>query len=296
MTHSVEKPNIILLYESELIYQRFLKVFADRYIIHWGKDLNTAVKILSQEAISVLVCDVDFQNQEIYPVILALKHSHPELVAVIVSQNSERQAVEALGEKEEIFAALVRPVSRQDLVTTLERAVQSHVSAKINEDNRDTLSNMLFGLTEAEKEEILIDKEVNEAFERLSASTYRSDLTTFTLREDPKIDDKNTAAVVENTVKTAVETAPPVAAASSLSDFQLETQAAEKKLKETIAAVQSKLKDIQGIAQKKSDEFVLPEETPVEEKPVIEHENKTEERPDPLASVGLEFFEDFEDD
>lgn len=120
--------NIVLLYESKIIYEKFCRVFGTRYEIHWGKDLNSTMDILESRTIGVLVCDVHFQNQDIYPVVLALKAMHPELVTMIVTQSQDAQLVAELEAQEEIFTALVRPVSQQRLNKTLDEAFQYYLS------------------------------------------------------------------------------------------------------------------------------------------------------------------------
>lgn len=119
---SADVKNIILLYESEIVFNRFRHVFGANYKIYWGKDLNTTMEILSQCDVGVMICDIHFHDQDIYPVVQILKHMHPDLVTMIVSQSENVEAVRALEKEEEIFAALVRPVSFPELRRVLERA------------------------------------------------------------------------------------------------------------------------------------------------------------------------------
>lgn len=119
---SEEVKNIILLYESEIVFNRFRHVFGENYKIYWGKDLNTTMEILSQCDVGVMICDIHFHGQDIYPVVQILKHIHPELVTMIVSQSDNKEAVYALEKEKEIFAALVRPVKFPDLRRILEQA------------------------------------------------------------------------------------------------------------------------------------------------------------------------------
>lgn len=119
--------NIILLYESEVIYEKFRQVFGSRYSIFWGKDLNSTIDILSSRTVGVMVCDIHFHNQDIYPVVLALKAMHPELVTMIVTQSKDASLVAELEAQEEIYAALIRPVTQEKLNQTLDDAFQYYL-------------------------------------------------------------------------------------------------------------------------------------------------------------------------
>lgn len=128
MNTATDARNIILLYESEVIFNRFRQVFGDRYRIHWGKDLNTTMDILAECDVGVMICDVHFQQQDIYPVVLALKHLHPDLVTMIVTQSQSKEEIAELEAQEEIFAALVRPITQTQLNDTLDAAFNYYLS------------------------------------------------------------------------------------------------------------------------------------------------------------------------
>ncbi|MBP3195342.1 MAG: hypothetical protein J6M05_06725 [Cardiobacteriaceae bacterium] len=114
--------SIVLLNENEAVFNRFQKTFGNEYKVHWGKDLNTTIDILLQLPVGVVVCDARFHNQEIYPVVLSLKMMHPELVIIVVSQGDDKQAIAELEQKQEIFAALHRPVTKKRVQEILEDA------------------------------------------------------------------------------------------------------------------------------------------------------------------------------
>lgn len=128
MATANETRNIILLYESEVIFNRFRQAFGERYQIFWGKDLNTTMEILSECDVGVMICDIHFHQQDIYPVVLALKHLHPDLVTMIVSQSKDSAAIAELAAQEEIFAALVRPITQAQLNQTLDDAFAYYLS------------------------------------------------------------------------------------------------------------------------------------------------------------------------
>lgn len=119
--------NIILLYESETIFNRFRRVFGNNYQIFWGKDLNSTMDILAAKDIGVMICDVHYHDQDIYPVVLALKELHPELVTMIVTQSQDAEQIKHLEAQEEIFAALVRPITQEKLNQVLNEAYQQHL-------------------------------------------------------------------------------------------------------------------------------------------------------------------------
>lgn len=128
MTNEAVPKNIILLYESEVIFNRFRQVFGNRYQIFWGKDLNATMDALSNEEIGVMICDIHYHNQDIYPVVLALKQMHPELVTMIVTTSDNAQAIATLEAQDEIFAALIRPITQQKLNDTLDAAFAHYLS------------------------------------------------------------------------------------------------------------------------------------------------------------------------
>lgn len=130
MNTATDARNIILLYESEVIFNRFRQAFGDRYRIHWGKDLNTTMEILAQCDVGVIICDVHFHQQDIYPVVLALKHLHPDLVTMIVAQSQSKEEIAELEAQEEIFAALVRPITQMQVNETLDAAFNYYLSRR----------------------------------------------------------------------------------------------------------------------------------------------------------------------
>lgn len=135
--NNADKPGIILLYDSEQIYQRFVKMFSKDYQIHWGNTLNNTMNVLASSPVAVMVCDIHFHNQAILPVVLALKEMHPEIVPMIVSPASDQSAVAELETEETIFATLVRPVTTERLRQTLAEAVLFHYDQTAVEENTE---------------------------------------------------------------------------------------------------------------------------------------------------------------
>lgn len=114
--------NLILFYESEVIFTRFSQLLGDEYQIYWGKDLNSAMDVLGNDEPALLICDVHFQNQDIYPVVLALKQLHPELLIMIVTESSDTTLLDELAAQEEVFALLKRPIRKEELLSTIKKA------------------------------------------------------------------------------------------------------------------------------------------------------------------------------
>ncbi|SUO95502.1 hypothetical protein [Suttonella ornithocola] len=184
--------NIILLYESETIFNRFHRVFGNNYQIFWGKDLNSTMDILAAKDIGVMICDVHYHNQDIYPVVLALKELHPELVTMIVTQSQDAEQIKHLEAQEEIFAALVRPITQEKLNHVLNEAYQQHLKqiSDLPPEQEETSSHTsLVGLSLSEI---------------LHSAKIPEDIRQLDMLDLPEIEHKPAAPIEESEISAAI--------------------------------------------------------------------------------------------
>lgn len=165
-TVSVEAPapklNLMVMFESKRIYERFQKQFGRQFNIFWANDINATMDILNEHDIALVVTDVHFCRQEILPVVNALKEMAPDIMTLIVTKHQDsRQFIELINQGQ-IFRCLVRPVTAEQLGRSMNQAAKKHIELRENPQLRqqvkvDRKESRKTEITGAETEESIFD-------------------------------------------------------------------------------------------------------------------------------------------
>lgn len=116
----------MIMFENEKIYEKFRYVFERRYTPYWAKDLESALEILLEQDIGIIVSDVHFCGQDVVSAMNVLKAHFPQIMSIVVTQTQDSEALIDLINYGQVYRALVRPVSTRLLSDNLRGAAIRH--------------------------------------------------------------------------------------------------------------------------------------------------------------------------
>ena len=116
----------MIMFENEKIYEKFRYVFERRYTPYWAKDLESALEILLEQDIGIIVSDVHFCGQDVVSAMNVLKSFFPQIMSIVVTQTQDSEALIDLINYGQVYRALVRPVSTRLLSDNLRGAAIRH--------------------------------------------------------------------------------------------------------------------------------------------------------------------------
>lgn len=116
----------MIMFENEKIYEKFRYVFERRYTPYWAKDLESALEILLEQDIGIIVSDVHFCGQDVVSAMNVLKSFFPQIMSIVVTQTQDSEALIDLINYGQVYRALVRPISTRLLSDNLRGAAIRH--------------------------------------------------------------------------------------------------------------------------------------------------------------------------
>ena len=116
----------MIMFENEKIFEKFRYVFERRYTPYWAKDLNSALEILLEKDIGIIVSDVHFCGQDVVSAMNVLKSFFPQIMSIVVTQTEDSDTLIDLINYGQVYRALVRPVSTRLLSDNLRGAAIRH--------------------------------------------------------------------------------------------------------------------------------------------------------------------------
>ncbi len=117
---------VLVLDDDESVYQQIKSNFGSTYKVSWANSLEQASDLLQRKKFGVTIADVTLNNDNIAPVIYALKNIQPDLMVLMLTEFKDAHMVIDLINKGQIYRCLPRPTNLAMMSISLDRAYHHH--------------------------------------------------------------------------------------------------------------------------------------------------------------------------
>jgi DNA-binding NtrC family response regulator len=120
------KRNILVLDDDESIYQDIKSQFKNTYTVSWASTLEQAAQLLQKKRFGVTITDATLNDENITPIIYALKNIQPDLMVLMLTEFKDAHMVIDLINKGQVYRCLPRPTNFSIMSISLDRAFEYH--------------------------------------------------------------------------------------------------------------------------------------------------------------------------
>ncbi|ERL55104.1 MULTISPECIES: response regulator [Psychrobacter] len=120
------KRNILVLDDDEDVYQQMKSYFQSTYTVSWASNLEQAAKLLQKKRFGVTITDAMLNNENITPIVYALKNIQPDLMVIMLTEFKDAHMVIDLINKGQVYRCLPRPTNFTMMSISLDRAFGHH--------------------------------------------------------------------------------------------------------------------------------------------------------------------------
>lgn len=120
------KRNILVLDDDESIYQEIKNQFKSTYTVSWASNLEQAAKLLQKKKFGVTITDATLNEENITPIVYALKNIQPDLMVLMLTEFKDAHMVIDLINKGQVYRCLPRPTNFSIMSISLDRAFEHH--------------------------------------------------------------------------------------------------------------------------------------------------------------------------
>lgn len=117
---------VLVLDDDESVYQQIKKHFDSAYTVSWASTLEQASELLQRKKFGVAIADVTLNDDNIAPVVYALKNIQPDLMMLMLTEFKDAHMIIDLINKGQIYRCLPRPTNLAMMGISLDRAYQHH--------------------------------------------------------------------------------------------------------------------------------------------------------------------------
>ena len=118
------KRNILVLDDDESIYQEIKNQFKSTYTVSWASNLEQAAKLLQKKKFGVTITDATLNEENITPIVYALKNIQPDLMVLMLTEFKDAHMVIDLINKGQVYRCLPRPTNFSIMSISLDRAFE----------------------------------------------------------------------------------------------------------------------------------------------------------------------------
>ncbi|MDN3398895.1 response regulator [Psychrobacter sp. APC 3426] len=123
---SASKRHILVLDDDESVYQQIKSHFKSAYTVSWASNLEQAANLLQKRRFGVTIADAMLNEENITPVVYALKNIQPDLMVLMLTEFKDAHMVIDLINKGQVYRCLPRPTNLSMLSISLDRAFDHH--------------------------------------------------------------------------------------------------------------------------------------------------------------------------
>ncbi|SJN22190.1 response regulator [Psychrobacter sp. JB385] len=120
------KRNILVLDDDEEVYQQMKQYFKNTYSVSWASNLEQAAKLLQKKSFGVTITDATLNDENITPIVYALKNLQPDLMVIMLTEFKDAHMVIDLINKGQVYRCLPRPTNFTMMSISLDRAFGHH--------------------------------------------------------------------------------------------------------------------------------------------------------------------------
>lgn len=122
----IDAPGIMVLDRDPAAYELVKRATPSNNRLHWARDMDEALALLSTENIGVLVTDVQDGQASHVGAIKALKQTHPQLVTIVLTQLRDYELLVELINQGQVFRFHPKPGHVGTFVKNVQSALDYH--------------------------------------------------------------------------------------------------------------------------------------------------------------------------
>lgn len=126
LSHVNSARQVLVLDDDENVYKQIQANFGTVYQVSWASNLEQASDLLQRKKFGVTIADVSLNQENIAPVIYALKNIQPDLMILMLTEFKDAHMVIDLINKGQIYRCLPRPTNLAIMSISLDRAYNHH--------------------------------------------------------------------------------------------------------------------------------------------------------------------------
>jgi serine/threonine-protein kinase len=115
---------------AEDVYHTIKRLFETTCPVLYAKDLDAAFQVLQQREIALIVADIESAKEEATATFKLLKHDHPEILAIVLTDASDSELVIDLINQAQIFRFVNKPLNLKLLSQHVQAALTKYQSFK----------------------------------------------------------------------------------------------------------------------------------------------------------------------
>ncbi len=122
----IDAPGIMVLDRDPAAYELVKRATPSNNRLHWARDMDEALALLSTENIGVMVTDVQDGQASHVGAIKALKQTHPQLVTIVLTQLRDYELLVELINQGQVFRFHPKPGHVGTFVKNVQSALDYH--------------------------------------------------------------------------------------------------------------------------------------------------------------------------
>ena len=119
-------PAVLVLDDDEGVPPQIQAILGNEYRVFGATTMSEAVDLLEREHIGVVISDTRVQDHPVVNLISTLKHHHPELVSVILTERADAGAAIDLIIQGQIYRFITKPIVDNACKITVNSALKQH--------------------------------------------------------------------------------------------------------------------------------------------------------------------------
>ncbi len=125
-SNAAGKRHLLVLDDDEHVYQQIKSHFKGAYTVSWANTLEQAASLLQKKRFGVTIADATLNEENITPVVYALKNIQPDLMVLMLTEFKDAHMVIDLINKGQVYRCLPRPTNFSMMSISLDRAFDHH--------------------------------------------------------------------------------------------------------------------------------------------------------------------------
>jgi serine/threonine-protein kinase len=121
---------ILVVDDNESIFRATREFFSTTCNVRYAKSMKEALRVMQEQAVAVILADVETGREDNTPMFKLLKQEFPQILAIVMTRNSDSELVIGLINEAQIFRFLNKPVNLKLLQGHIQAALARYASFK----------------------------------------------------------------------------------------------------------------------------------------------------------------------
>lgn len=121
---------VLVIEDDPLVQRRLREILAPYYSVRFAGNAERALQIMEQHEVGVLISEADADGGTMADLLRLLKHSHPEIAAVVITERANAQKAIDLINEGQVYRMLLKPVRMGSCRLSVDSALGRYWSLK----------------------------------------------------------------------------------------------------------------------------------------------------------------------